>query len=213
MYGFLDSESESDSSSSPNVKNSQLGALQNICLDNVYMNYLKKKAEEKPKRKKRSNHHKRSKGRSQGPIKDKSSSDSSCSSSPTHRAATNKEVSAKKGEKVNKNQSKGDHLLLNLMQKNVKEGEFTPEQKTLYEAHDVLMDEYKRRKEQRQKVGGMFKRNRRSLKSILQSAMAKGHTESDLQLKARSKDLQNRRKEKKKRNLTSFAAIVDADKI
>ena len=207
-----DSESESGSSSSPNVKNSQLGALQNICLDNVYMNYLKKKAEEKPKTKKRSKYHKRSQGRRQGPIKDNSSSDSSCSSSPTH--SKNKERSAKKREKKNKNQTKDDHLLINLIQKNVKEGEFTPEQKTLYEAHDVLMEEYKRRKDQRHKVGGLFKKNTRNLRSILQNAMAKGrHMESDLQLKARSKDLQNRRKEKKKRNFTSFAAIVDADKI
>ena len=118
-----------------------------------------------------------------------------------------------KNKQRNENHKKGDNLLLNLMEKNVKEGEFTTEQKTLYDAYDVLMAEYRRRKDQRHKVGGVFARNKRNLRSILQSAIAKGHVESDLQLKARSKDLQRLRQEKKKKKFSTFAAVVDADRI
>ena len=169
------------------------------------MNYLKKKQEQQPKKKKKN---RRRKGHNQAPANDEDSSDSSSNSSPTHKPSKNNRKNR------NKNDGKGDHLLLNLMQKNQKEGEFTPEQKTLYDAFDILMAEYKRRKDQRHRVGGLFKRNRGSLKKILQNAVSKCHAESDLQLKMRSKDLQNRRREiNKKKKLTSFAAIADANRI
>ena len=169
------------------------------------MNYLKKKQEQQPKKKKKN---RRRKAHNQASANDEDSSDSSSDSSPTHKPSKNNRKNR------NKNDGKGDHLLLNLMQKNQKEGEFTPEQKTLYDAFDVLMAEYKRRKDQRQKVGGLFRRNKGSLKKILQNAVSKCHAESDLQLKMRSKDLQNRRREiNKKKKLTSFAAIADANRI
>ena len=178
------------------------------------MNYLKKKSEQQEqqtKKKKKNRLHRGTKRRSQAKNKDENSSDSSSNSSPTHKPSKNKEVKANK--QGNEIENKGDNLLLNLMEKNVKEGEFTPEQKTLYEAHDVLMAEYRRRKDQRHKVGGLFAKNKRNLKSILQNAISRGHVESDLQLKARSQDLQKRRRDKKKKKFMSFSAIVDADKI
>ena len=160
------SDSDEDDSGHSNTKNSQLGLLQNICLDSVYMNYLKKKADEQ----------------------------------------------SKKGKKrANKNDSR----MVKLMQQNQKVGEFTPEQKKLYDSYDVLMAEFNRRKEQRKKVGSMLKKNSRNLKGLLQAAMglnkiARGQ-ESDLALKARGNDLQNRRRKNKK--FSAYGDVDDQNKI
>ena len=138
---------------------------------------------------------------------------------------TNRQENAKQDynnssfKKENKHKSgtkNDDMLLLKLMQKNVKDGAFTPEQKALYEAHDVLIQEYKRRRDQRKRVGDIFKKNTRTLKSILQQAMVCRKMgqfgESDLALKARGNALQERRKEKK-RKFTTFAVVADSNQI
>ena len=114
---------------------------------------------------------------------------------------------SKKGKKrANKNESR----MVKLMQQNQKVGEFTPEQKKLYDSYDVLMAEFNRRKEQRKKGGCMFKKNSRNLKGLLQAAIGLNKIgrgqESDLALKARGNDLQNRRRKNKK-----FSAYGDVD--
>jgi hypothetical protein len=202
-------DSDGDDDSGPNGSKTQLGMMSSICLDNVYMNYLQKKTVEKPKKKKKTKSSRLSKGReTSSSINAKDKDSRSPPNSPKHSQAL--------AQQNNTNMSKNnDNLLLGLMQKNVKDGEFTPEQKSLHEAYDVLMAEYQRRKDQRQKVGGLFRKNKRNLKDILKSAMAKSQESgSDLALKARSQDLQrNKREERKKKRITSFAAIVDSDKI
>ena len=101
------------------------------------------------------------------------------------------------------------------MQQNQKVGEFTPEQKKLYDSYDVLMAEFNRRKEQRKKVGCMLKKNSRNLKGLLQAAIGLNKIgrgqESDLALKARGNDLQNRRRKNKK--FSAYGDVDDQNKI
>ena len=183
-------DSEEEDGASPKTSNNQLGMMSSICLDNVYMNYLQKKSEQKAKKKKKTKNTRPSKSQPHSP-----------------------QVSSPQVQHINKNMNKNnDELLLRLMQKNTKEGEFTAEQKSLHESYDVLMAEYQRRKDQRQKVGGIFRNNKRNLRDILKDAMSKRGV-SDLALKARSQDLQRLKIENKKKRITSFATIVDADKI
>ena len=200
--------------------------MSSICLDNVYMNYLQKKSEQKAKKKKKTKSNRPSKGRDES-----SSINAKVSVQPEELSSRRFTKSVSLGEKCengkvdndshseaqahnnNKNMNKNnDELLLRLMQKNIKEGEFTPEQKSLHEAYDVLMAEYQRRKDQRQKVGVLFRKNKRNLRDTLKNAMAM-RGKSDLALKAKSHDLQRQKIENKKKRITSFAAIVDADKI
>ena len=121
------------------------------------------------------------------------------------------EQSKKGKKKANKNELR----MVKLMQQNQKVGEFTPEQKKLYDSYDVLMAEFNRRKEQRQKVGSMFKRNSRNLKGLLQAAMGLNKIgrcqESDLALKTRGNDLQNRRRKNKK--FLAYGDVDDQNKI
>ena len=101
-----------------------------------------------------------------------------------------------------------------LMKKNVKESEFTPEQKALYDAHDTLLDEFKRRKAQRQKIGALIRKKAWSLRGLLANAKCKSG-ESDLTLKARSMDLQKHKKQakKEKRRLSSYGQVTDTNRI
>ena len=107
-----------------------------------------------------------------------------------------------------------EDLLLKLMKKNVKESEFTPEQKALYDAHDTLLDEFKRRKAQRQKIGALIRKKAWSLRGLLGEAKCKSG-ESDLTLKARSMDLQKHKKQAKKesRRLSSYGQVADRNRI
>ena len=126
-----------------------------------------------------------------------------------------KKKADEQSKKGKKRANKNDSRMVKLMQQNQKVGEFTPEQKKLYDSYDVLMAEFNRRKEQRKKVGSMFKKNSRNLKGLLQAAMglnkiARGQ-ESDLALKARGNDLQNRRRKNKK--FLAYGDVDDQNKI
>ena len=116
-------------------------------------------------------------------------------------------------EKSN-NGKKEEELLLTLIKKNVKESEFTPEQKALYDAHDILWDEFQRRKAQRQKIGGLLRRKAKELRGVLAKVKNKSG-ESDLALKARSNDLQRQKKNirKEKRRFSSYGQVSDTNKI
>ena len=109
---------------------------------------------------------------------------------------------------------KEEELLLTLIKKNVKESEFTPEQKALYDAHDTLWDEFQRRKAQRQKIGGLLRRKAKELRGVLAKVKNKSG-ESDLALKARSNDLQRQKRDirKEKRRFSSYGQVNDKNKI
>ena len=77
-------------------------------------------------------------------------------------------------------------LLISLIKKNVKESELSPEEKALFDARDVLWEEYERRKAQRKKIGALLRKRAKQLKGLLCAVRRKG--ESDLALKARSND-------------------------
>ena len=112
------------------------------------------------------------------------------------------------------NGKKEEELLLTLIKKNVKESEFTPEQKALYDAHDTLWDEFQRRKAQRQKIGGLLRRKAKELRGVLAKVKNKSG-ESDLALKARSNDLQRQKRDirKEKRRFSSYGQVNDKNKI
>ena len=110
---------------------------------------------------------------------------------------------------------KEEGLLLTLIKKNVKEGEYTPEQRVLYDAHDILWDEYQRRKKQRQRIGSLLRKKAKQLRGIIGSLRSKG--ESDLALKARSNDLQDKkkaaRKNQKRKRFTAYSSVNDINRI
>ena len=109
---------------------------------------------------------------------------------------------------------KDEDLLLTLLKKNVRDSEYTPEQKALYDAHDTLWDEYQRRKAQRKRLGRLLRLKAKQLRSIL--GTIKGQKkESDLALKARSNELQERKRKerKKKRRFSSYGAVSDQNAI
>ena len=99
------------------------------------------------------------------------------------------------------------------MKKNVKESEFTPEEKALYDARDVLWDEYQRRKAQRKKIGALLRKRAKQLKGLLGAVRRKG--ESDLALKARANDLQKEKKDarRKQKRYKTYAAVNDVNAI
>ena len=110
-------------------------------------------------------------------------------------------------EKEEKKKLTGRALLLSLMKENVGEKDLTPEQKALHEAYHTLLNEYKRRKQLRQKTGVVFKRARSKIRNMLRAKSAwngapegqeildllRKNKESDLQLKSRSQFLQKRK--------------------
>ena len=121
-----------------------------------------------------------------------------------------KEEIENKVENDEKEESKkltGRALLLSLMKENVGEKDLTPEQKALHESYHTLLNEYKRRKQLRQKTGVVFKRARNKIKNMLRAKNAwdgnahgkdlldtlRANKESDLQLKSRSQFLQKRK--------------------
>ena len=106
-----------------------------------------------------------------------------------------------------------EDLLISLMKKNVKESEFTPEEKALYDARDVLWEEYERRKAQRKKIGALLRKRAKQLKGLLGAVRRKG--ESDLSLKARSNNLQKEKKDarRKKKRYKSYGAVNDVNAI
>ena len=108
---------------------------------------------------------------------------------------------------------KEEDLLISLMKKNVKESEFTPEEKALYDARDVLWDEYQRRKAQRKKIGALLRKRAKQLKGLLGAVRRKG--ESDLALKARANDLQKEKKDarRKQKRYKTYAAVNDINAI
>ena len=99
------------------------------------------------------------------------------------------------------------------MKKNVKESEFTPEEKALYDARDILWEEYERRKAQRKKIGALLRKRAKQLKGLLGAVRRKG--ESDLALKARANTLQKEKKDarRKKKRYKSYAAVNDVNAI
>lgn len=130
-------------------------------------------------------------------------------------------------EKESELSKKGGHeLLMGLIRKNVK---LTAEQRALHEAYKSLMEEYNRRKQQRQKTGIIFKRARNKIRDMISISRAWGDTtammalsrkgavqkkESDLQLKSRSQFLQQRRQKKRGgANTKADVAFEDADRI
>lgn len=120
------------------------------------------------------------------------------------------------GNETNANaneKEKEEDLLISLMKKNVKESEFTPEEKALYDARDVLWEEYQRRKKQRQKIGALLRKRAKQLKGLLGAIRSKG--ESDLCLKARANNLQKEKKEarRNKKKYKAYAAVNDANAI
>ena len=119
-----------------------------------------------------------------------------------------------KNEKPPPATSQEDDLLLTLMKKNVKESEFTPEEKALYDAHDIVWAEYKRRKTQRQRIGGLMKARAKQLRGIL-GKLNRSECQSDLALKARSNDLQKKKREARKHNrrFSSYGGVNDSNKI
>ena len=120
----------------------------------------------------------------------------------------------------------GRALLLSLMKENVGEKDLTPEQKALHEAYHTLMNEYKRRKQLRQKTGVVFKRARSKIKNMLRAKNAwngnpegqelidllRKNKESDLQLKSRSQFLQKRKAATRKQKHT-VVNYSEADRI
>lgn len=98
-------------------------------------------------------------------------------------------------------------LLVQLMKKNIKLTESSASDETaLYEAYDLLMEEYQRRRAQRRKVGGLLKRKVNQIKNLLGEAR---RPQSDLELKARSQDLQK----SKSRGRRRIVDYNDPDKI
>lgn len=164
-----------------------------------------------------------------GIQEDQNSDDDSLTPSPSPSQSSVKEDANEEeeiknigdtNEKENKQNTnpngKDEELLLTLMKKNVKESEFTPEQKALYDAHDALMSEFIRRKTQRQKIGGLLIKRAKQLKGLLANIReGKGGSrgESDLALKARSNDLQRRKSKNKNRRFSSYATVYDNDKV
>ena len=106
-----------------------------------------------------------------------------------------------------------EDLLISLIKKNVKESELSPEEKALFDARDVLWEEYERRKAQRKKIGALLRKRAKQLKGLLGAVRRKG--ESDLALKARSNDLQKEKKDarRKKKRYKSYAAVNDVNAI
>ena len=119
----------------------------------------------------------------------------------------NKEEKEDKEAKEEPKKLTGRALLCSLMKENIGEKDLTPEQKALHEAYHTLLNEYKRRKQLRQKTGIVFKRARSKIKNMLRAKNAwngdqegkdfldllKSNKESDLQLKCRSQFLQKRK--------------------
>jgi hypothetical protein len=111
---------------------------------------------------------------------------------------------------------KEEELLLTLMKKNVKEGEYTPQQRVLYDARDTLWEEYQRRKKNRQRIGHLLRKKAKQLRGILGTIRGKGALPSDLALKARANDLQAKKKEARrnqKRRRFEYSGVNDANKI
>ena len=131
-----------------------------------------------------------------------------------------------KGENEEPKKLTGRALLLSLMKENVGEKDLTPEQKALHESYHTLLNEYKRRKQLRQKTGVVFKRARNKIRNMLRAKNAwdgnahgkdlldnlRANKESDLQLKSRSQFLQKRKAatRKQKHHVVNY---LDNDRI
>ena len=88
-------------------------------------------------------------------------------------------------------------LMLNLIKKNIAKSQGTAsDENALYVAYDLLMEEYRSRKSRRIKMGGLFRKKAKKIRSLLIQAR---RFESDLQLKARSQDLQTSKSKSKGR--------------
>ena len=301
LYLLL-SDTEDDNQSGPKKNVSTLGMFSNVCLDNVYMNYLQNKPSNPPRKeevtKSKSKKGQKSRGQSSksttgtdkrrnseipssrrnsapkvveqqppkaskdesdfqkqrdrrgslqtghlsprafsntlslGGIQEDEHSDEEVkpATPSTHSSETTVKVESKDDEEAkNTNDTdevvckhkkdttsnvQDEELLLTLMKKNVKDSEYTPEQKALYDAHDTLWEEYQRRKAQRKKVGMLLRLKAKQLRGILGTLRGR-KKESDLALKARSSDLQQRKSKQIKRNrrFNAYATVTDQNVI